>query len=226
MRLTRLETSDSLSLSMGITFYRGVGRLLLIPPLWMLLSGKRPSAFVAATRSLGFKRLLVGIFLYMLQNMAFIVSAELTYIASVLAIVATGPLFSAAFSALLLGEKVPRHTWIASLVCAGFVVIIYLDSFAEQRSPRHIQVRDDDDPFTPSPASSKPPSLYVFTDVAFDAFPTGNPRRASGPHRSWFVLGVVQGDTGTRHGPRAVVIRPGRRHLLSCRHSIYRERKT
>ena len=139
MRLTRLETSDSLSLSMGITFYRGVGRVLLIPPLWLLLSGKRPSAFVEATKSLGCKRLAVGMFLYMLQNMAFIVSAELTYIASVLAIVATGPLFSAAFSWMLLGEKVPRHTWIASLICAGFVVVIYVDSFfTEHSSARHL----------------------------------------------------------------------------------------
>ena len=76
-----------------------------------------------------------------LQNIAFIVAAELTYIASVLAIVATGPLFSAGFSALLLGEKVPRHTWLASLSCTGFVVIIYMDSLTEQTSARHFQVR-------------------------------------------------------------------------------------
>jgi drug/metabolite transporter (DMT)-like permease len=84
----------------------GLGRLLFIPLLWLLVTGNRPAAFIAASKSLGVKRVLLGAGLYMLQNVAFIVSAQLTYIASVLAIVATGPLFSAAFSALLLGKAV------------------------------------------------------------------------------------------------------------------------
>lgn len=154
LRLSKLQTSDSLSTSMGITFYRGLGRLFFLPPLWMLMNGKGPDAFVAAIRALGAGRLSLGAFLYMVQNIAFIVSAELTYIASVLAIVATGPLFSAGFSALLLGEKVPRHTWIAALSCAGFVVIIYVDSFTEQNSARHFQVRDYPAISSPLPSTS------------------------------------------------------------------------
>jgi drug/metabolite transporter (DMT)-like permease len=74
-------------------FWRGLGRLLFLPPLWMLLHGKGPRAFLEAGWALGTQRILLGTVLYTIQNVAFILAVEMTYVASVLAIIATGPLW-------------------------------------------------------------------------------------------------------------------------------------
>ena len=68
MRLTKFESRDSLSQTMGMAFYRGLGRLLFLPPLWLILNGKRPEAFLAASKSLGLKRLLLGMALFMVRR--------------------------------------------------------------------------------------------------------------------------------------------------------------
>ena len=64
--------------------------------------------------------------------MAFIIAANLTYIASVLAILATGPLMSCFAAKAFLGESVPRHTWIAAVVCAACVLVLFSDAFVER----------------------------------------------------------------------------------------------
>ena len=98
MRLTKMQTSSRWHHSFSFVFYRGAGRLLLLPPLWMLAHRASPNAFTQVARRVGYRRLLGGAALYTVQNMAFIVAANLTYVASVLAILATGPLFAAAAS--------------------------------------------------------------------------------------------------------------------------------
>jgi drug/metabolite transporter (DMT)-like permease len=70
--------------------------------------------------------------LYTIQNVAFIIAANLTYIASVLAILATGPLMSCFAAKAFLGESVPRHTWIAAVVCAACVLVLFSDAFVER----------------------------------------------------------------------------------------------
>jgi drug/metabolite transporter (DMT)-like permease len=45
---------------------------------------------------------------------------------------ATGPLWCAAFSTVFLKETVPRHSWVASLICTGFVGLIYAGSMDAQ----------------------------------------------------------------------------------------------
>ena len=87
---------------------------------------------------MGARRLWFGATLYMFQNVAFIVAASMTYIASVLAIIATGPLFSAAMSRAFLRERVPRHTWFAAVACVGWVLLIYFDAFETDGDPRHV----------------------------------------------------------------------------------------
>jgi len=133
MRLTKMQTSSRWHQSFSFVFYRGAGRLLLLPPLWMLAHRASPNAFTQVARRVGYRRLLGGAALYTVQNMAFIVAANLTYVASVLAILATGPLFAAAASKVFLKEHVPKHTWIASGTCAVCVAVIYSDSFVGDR---------------------------------------------------------------------------------------------
>ena len=125
LRLSAFESSSEWLGSWGIVFYRAWGRLVFIPLMYVLANGGRSAAYLDAARALGAKRLWRGAALYMVQNVAFIVAANMTYIASVLSIVATGPLCSALFSRLLLEEKVPTHTWLASLACVGWVLLIF-----------------------------------------------------------------------------------------------------
>ena len=108
LRLSAFESSSEWLGSWGIVFYRAWGRLVFIPLMYVLANGGRSTAYLDAVRALGAKRLWRGAALYMVQNVAFIVAASMTYIASVLSIVATGPLCSALFSRLLLEEKYPR----------------------------------------------------------------------------------------------------------------------
>ena len=129
MRLTKMQTNSQFYTSFAIVFYRGLGRLLLLPPLWMVAHRKHSKAFMRVASRLGHKRLLGGALLYTTQNVAFIVAANLTYVASVLAILATGPLFAAAASRIFLKEHVPKHTWVAAITCAACVAVIYSDSF-------------------------------------------------------------------------------------------------
>ena len=133
MRLTKMQTSSRWYTSWGIVFYRGFGRLLLLPPLWMVAKGESPRAFSRVARDLGWRHLCGGALLYTIQNVAFIVAANLTYIASVLAILATGPLMSCFAAKAFLGEAVPRHTWIAAVVCAACVLVLFSDAFVERQ---------------------------------------------------------------------------------------------
>jgi hypothetical protein len=91
LRLTRFESSSEWLTSWGNVFYRAWGRLIFLPILYVLVHGKT-GAYVDAVRALGARRLWLGAALYMVQNVAFIVAASMTYIASVLSIVATGAL--------------------------------------------------------------------------------------------------------------------------------------
>ena len=94
MRLTKMQTNSRWYTAWGIVFYRGFGRLILLPPLWMVAKGASPREFARVARHLGWRHLCGGALLYTIQNVAFIVAANLTFIASVLAILATGPLMS------------------------------------------------------------------------------------------------------------------------------------
>ena len=151
LRLTKMQTSSRWHTSWGIVFYRGFGRLFLLPPLWLLANRKSPRAFMRVARDLGTRRLLGGALLYTIQSVAFIVAANLTYVASVLAILATGPLISAAASHAFLGEKVPRHTWIAAVACAACVAVLFSDSFATAGvDPGEDEVQTSGDVHVPS----------------------------------------------------------------------------
>ena len=138
LRLSAFESSSEWLGSWGIVFYRAWGRLVFIPLMYVLANGGRSTAYLDAVRALGAKRLWRGAALYMVQNVAFIVAASMTYIASVLSIVATGPLCSALFSRLLLEEKVPTHTWLASLACVGWVLLIFADALDSGGETRHV----------------------------------------------------------------------------------------
>ena len=89
LRLSAFESSSEWLGSWGIVFYRAWGRLVFIPLMYVLANGGRSTAYLDAVRALGAKRLWRGAALYMVQNVAFIVAASMTYIASVLSIVAT-----------------------------------------------------------------------------------------------------------------------------------------
>ena len=141
MRLTKMQTNSRWYTAWGIVFYRGFGRLILLPPLWMVAKGASPREFARVARHLGWRHLCGGALLYTIQNVAFIVAANLTFIASVLAILATGPLMSCFAAKAFLGESVPRHTWIAAVVCAACVLVLFSDAFVERR---------DDDENTPA----------------------------------------------------------------------------
>lgn len=133
MRLTKMQTSSRWYTAWGIVFYRGFGRLILLPPLWMVAKGASPREFARVARHLGWRHLCGGALLYTIQNVAFIVAANLTFIASVLAILATGPLMSCFAAKAFLGESVPRHTWIAAVACAACVLVLFSDAFVEKR---------------------------------------------------------------------------------------------
>ena len=138
LRLTRFESSSEWLTSWGIVFYRAWGRLIFLPLLYVLVHGKS-GAYVDAVRALGARRLWLGAALYMVQNVAFIVAASMTYIASVLSIVATGPLCSALFSSYFLrDERVPTHTWLASFACVGWVLLIFADALESGGETRHV----------------------------------------------------------------------------------------
>ena len=160
MRLARFKTKNALGKSVGLAFHRGLGRLCLTPPMW-LVTQPRGSSFVAACRSLGPRRTACGAGLYVTQNVAFIVATQLTYVASVLAAVATGPLFAAAFSSVVTGERVPSHTWAAAAACVGCVGLIYADALLEQDSPKHLQARRPE----PAEAGRTLPSERDSTDT-------------------------------------------------------------
>jgi len=55
-------------------FWRGLGRLLFLPPLWILLHGKAPGAFLDAGRALGTRRILLGTVLNTIHNVAFVLA--------------------------------------------------------------------------------------------------------------------------------------------------------
>lgn len=132
MRLTKMQTSSRWYTAWGIVLWRGAVRAVLLPPLWMVIKGESPRAFARDARDLGWRRLCGGALLYTIQNVAFIIAANLTYIASVLAILATGPLMSCFAAKAFLGESVPRHTWIAAVVCAACVLVLFSDAFVER----------------------------------------------------------------------------------------------
>ena len=133
MRLTKMQTSSRWYTAWGIVLWRGAVRAVLLPPLWMVIKGESPRAFARDARDLGWRRLCGGALLYTIQNVAFIIAANLTYIASVLAILATGPLMSCFAAKAFLGESVPRHTWIAAVACAACVLVLFSDAFVERQ---------------------------------------------------------------------------------------------
>ena len=125
MRLTKMQTSSRWYTAWGIVLWRGAVRAVLLPPLWMVIKGESPRAFARDARDLGWRRLCGGALLYTIQNVAFIIAANLTYIASVLAILATGPLMSCFAAKAFLGDpsrgtpgsprsSAPRACWCCS----------------------------------------------------------------------------------------------------------------
>ena len=138
MRLTQMESSSEWRTAWGVVFYRAWGRMLFVPMMYAAFSAGGFRSWTRACARLGARRLWFGATLYMFQNVAFIVAASMTYVASVLAIIATGPLFSAAMSRAFLRERVPRHTWFAAVACVGWVLLIYFDAFETNGDPRHV----------------------------------------------------------------------------------------
>ena len=86
MRLTRMESSSEWRTAWGVVFYRAWGRILFVPPMYAAFGGGGFRSWTRACARLGARRLWFGATLYMFQNVAFIVAASMTYIASVLAI--------------------------------------------------------------------------------------------------------------------------------------------
>ena len=127
LRLSAFESSSEWLGSWGIVFYRAWGRLVFIPLMYVLANGGRSTAYLDAVRALGAKRLWRGAALYMVQNVAFIVAASM---GTSRPCCPSSPRARSAprCSAGCSSRKVPTHTWLASLACVGWVLLIFADA--------------------------------------------------------------------------------------------------
>lgn len=115
--LVRLVQADAPSLLV----WRGA---LLAAALAGLLLRHGPSRAVASVRAIGRAGGLAAV-LFAASNVCFVLAIGMTTVAMTLVILATGPLFAALFSRVLLRERAPARTYVAMAVAiAGILVAV------------------------------------------------------------------------------------------------------
>lgn len=106
------------------TFIAWRGGLMMVG-MFLILSLRFGYRLFSRTFAIGWLGVLIAI-LFALNNVFFQLSVQSTSVANTLVIIATAPLFAALFSVLFLRERVPMRTWIAIVVSAGGVALVFI----------------------------------------------------------------------------------------------------
>lgn len=106
------------------TFIAWRGALMFIG-MMVILSLRFGSSVIARTHAIGWLGLLIAI-LFALNNVFFQLSVQSTTVANTLVIIATSPLFAALFSVMFLRERVPLRTWVAIVISAAGVAMVFI----------------------------------------------------------------------------------------------------
>jgi len=100
------------------------GGLMMIG-MFVILALRFRHRLFARTFAIGWLGILIAI-LFALNNVFFQLSVQSTTVANTLVIIATAPLFAALFSVLFLRERVPTRTWVAIVVSAAGVALVFI----------------------------------------------------------------------------------------------------
>ncbi len=109
------------------TFITWRGGLMFIG-MMVILMFRFGAAAPARIFAVGWLGLLIAA-LFALNNVFFQLSVQSTSVANTLVILATSPLFAALFSVAFLRERVPLRTWVAVLVSALGVAMVFVGEF-------------------------------------------------------------------------------------------------
>lgn len=108
-----------------IVFWRSLCIAVALAVVTVVRHGSRAHA---AARGIGAPGLLVGA-LWAGTLVGFVYSINHTAVANTLVVVATAPLFAGVFSRILLGERTPRRTWLATAAALAGVAVAVSASF-------------------------------------------------------------------------------------------------
>lgn len=106
------------------TFVAWRGALMFVGML-VIMTLRFGTAVLARTYAIGWLGVLIAL-LFALNNVFFQLSVQNTTVANTLVIIATAPLFAALFSVAFLRERVHMRTWIAILVSALGVGMVFI----------------------------------------------------------------------------------------------------
>ena len=128
-------TPDSLSIrlvgisSWDLMFYRGLIPFICLFVLLLLIYKRN---FIKICLAIGFAGILNAV-LVALGNITFVASLENTNVANTLIMISLAPFMAAIFSSIFLKEYPNLRTWITMLICFGFVIYIFYDSYESQK---------------------------------------------------------------------------------------------
>lgn len=124
--LVRLVDTDVYTM---IVFKAGLMAIALVPCVWLLHRGEMTRMWQS------FRQIDVwfGV-LFAATMFAFVSSLSMTSVANVLVMIALGPLFSASFARLIIGDRITRDLALTILACFIGVVIIIGNEFLDQFS--------------------------------------------------------------------------------------------
>jgi drug/metabolite transporter (DMT)-like permease len=106
------------------TFIAWRGALMFIG-MFVIMTMRFGYTIFPRTYAIGWLGILIAL-LFALNNVFFQLSVQSTTVANTLVIVATAPLFAALFSVAFLRERVPTRTWIAIVVSALGVAMVFV----------------------------------------------------------------------------------------------------
>ena len=128
-------TPDSLSIrlvgisSWDLMFYRGLIPFICLFVFFFLIYKRN---FIKICLAIGFAGILNAV-LVALGNITFVASLENTNVANTLIMISLAPFMAAIFSSIFLKEYPNLRTWITMLICFGFVIYIFYDSYESQK---------------------------------------------------------------------------------------------
>lgn len=108
--------------SFSLLFWRGLLMSLMVL-IWCRIRGRQITLF---SLDPAFLR---SAFLFSISSICFVTAINLTSVANVLVIISAQPMFAALISRIFIGEKSPRITWLAIVVCMLGIAWVMKDSW-------------------------------------------------------------------------------------------------
>jgi drug/metabolite transporter (DMT)-like permease len=122
-----LPVSDA-RFGFAVALWRGITATLSCGAAVACMEGWSTTAMRTHVTALGVRNMLLAAALMAAASMCFTVAVGLTSAAAVLVIIALGPLITALLCRVILGAKLPAHTWAACIAGFAAVALVFAGS--------------------------------------------------------------------------------------------------